>query len=378
MASELAYVIYTSGSTGQPKGVLIEQQNVLSLLAGCQQHFAFTHGAEVWTLFHSHVFDFSVWEIWGCFADGGRLVIVPSEAKTSPAALHRLLVSEAVTVLNMTPSAFYPLEAFDAVSGQANLPLRYLVFGGEALNVPRIEGWLARRPDCCTVNMYGITETTVHVTYHRVRLQPASPARCIGRPLPHLTAAVANPAGQFLPPGMPGELYVGGAGLARCYINRPELTQERFVWHQATGRRLYRSGDLCRVDCAGNLEYLGRIDQQVKIRGFRIELGEIEAAVRASQLVKDVCVVVTGEAEDKALAAYVTPETVSSLAVKQHLRTCLPAYMIPSVVIALPSLPLTINGKLDKKALPPGTTAQLVSHFASPWLSLPNPLTPFV
>src|SRR6185295_17184550 len=287
-AGNAAYVIYTSGSTGRPKGVVVPQANVIRLFQATEPWFGF--GPEdVWTLFHSSAFDFSVWEIWGALLHGGRLVVVPWAVSRTPAAFHALLAGERVTVLNQTPTAFAELQRVDAelARGGALSPLRLVIFGGEALVASRLAGWFARhgekRPRL--VNMYGITETTVHVTYRPLSAEDATgrvaQGSIIGAPIPDLGVHVLDAFGRLAPIGVPGELVVGGAGLARGYLGRPELTAERFVPDPfcagpEPGARLYRSGDLGRFLPTGGLEYLGRIDHQVKIRGFRVEPGEIE------------------------------------------------------------------------------------------------------
>ncbi|HYG63124.1 MAG TPA: amino acid adenylation domain-containing protein, partial [Thermoanaerobaculia bacterium] len=281
----LAYVIYTSGSTGRPKGVPVTHANAVRLLEATELWFGFGPD-DVWTMFHSFAFDFSVWEIWGALAYGGRLVIVPRETTLSPASFHELLATEGVTVLNQTPSAFRQLVQLDRAEAHRRLDLRWVIFGGEALELSALAPWFARHGDETPrlINMYGITETTVHVTYRPIsqgdlRTPGHSP---VGAPIPDLSVHLLGPRGELVPVGVPGEIHVGGAGVARGYLGRPALTAERFVPDPLAGQpgaRLYRSGDLARRRPDGDLEYLGRIDHQVKIRGFRIELGEIEAAL---------------------------------------------------------------------------------------------------
>ena len=326
--SHLAYVIYTSGSSGRPKGVGVTHGNVLRLFAATDASFGF--GAEdVWTLFHSSAFDFSVWEIWGALLHGGRLVVVPFALSRDPAAFLGLLERERVTVLNQTPSAFRTLaQADEDAGGRAELSLRTVVFGGEALHPASLRGWIARRgcqrPQL--VNMYGITETTVHVTHGvireaDVRSDAASP---IGTPVADLRTYVLDPAGHPVPAGVPGELHVGGAGLARGYLGRPALTAERFVpdpFASEPGARLYRSGDRARWRSDGTLEYGGRIDQQVKVRGFRIEPGEIEAVLRGHPGVQDAVVADYEHAPgDRRLAAYVVPDAERASAPRRLLE----------------------------------------------------------
>ena len=292
--NQLAYIIYTSGSTGQPKGALIEHRQVTRLFAATDAWYGF-NSHDVWSLFHSYAFDFSVWEIWGALFHGGRLVIVPLDTARSPSDFYRLVCREGVTVLNQTPSAFRQFIAAQAESGETHR-LRYVIFGGEALEVATLKPWYRQNKQTGTrlVNMYGITETTVHVTYRP--LEPSDTERSgsspIGCRIPDLQIYILDQQGEPAPIGVPGELYVGGAGVGRGYLNRPELTAERFVPDPfgAPGARLYRTGDLGRWLSDGTLEYLGRNDFQVKIRGFRIELGEIEAQLAACAGVREAVV----------------------------------------------------------------------------------------
>ncbi|MBW8873686.1 MAG: non-ribosomal peptide synthase/polyketide synthase [Acidobacteria bacterium] len=356
--SSLAYVIYTSGSTGSPKGALITHGNVARLFDATEAWFGFDEG-DVWTLFHSYTFDFSVWEIWGALLYGGRLVIVPWEVSRSPELFLDLLDRERVTVLNQTPSAFAQLAQAEAQRGPGATALRLVIFGGEALDLASLEPWFERRGDAQPrlVNMYGITETTVHVTYRPLSASDARDARghhrsVIGVPIPDLSLAVMDRSLRLVPIGVPGELVVGGAGLGRGYLGRPDLTAERFVPDPAGGGvRLYRSGDLGRFLPNGQMEYLGRLDHQVKIRGFRIELGEIEAALAALAGVRQAVVVVREDAGDRRLVAYVVGD-VSAEALRQSLRERLPDSMVPAAFVMLDALPLTSNGKVDRKALP--------------------------
>ncbi|WP_410667634.1 non-ribosomal peptide synthase/polyketide synthase [Amycolatopsis sp. cmx-4-68] len=349
-----AYVIYTSGSTGVPKGVLIPHANVTRLFSSTAPWFGFGE-QDVWTLFHSYAFDFSVWELWGALLHGGRLVVVPPDAVRSPEEFVTLLAEEGVTVLNQTPSAFYRLSTV----ASPPLSLRYVIFGGEALDSARLAEWRRRHPDGPRlVNMYGITETTVHVT-HRV-LDADGPAT-VGVPIPDLRTYVLDADLVPVPPGVTGELYVAGAGLARGYLNRPGLTASRFVADPfgAPGTRMYRTGDLLRWTAAGELEYRGRADQQVKIRGFRIELGEVEAALTAHPDVAEAAVLAHGTGDAKRLVAYLTGSVPGTTALREFLGRSLPAHMVPAVFVPLEKLPLNANGKLDHRALPePGARAE--------------------
>ncbi len=359
-----AYVIYTSGSTGRPKGVVVSHAGAGRLFTSTAPWFGF--GAEdVWTLFHSYAFDFSVWELWGALLHGGRLVVVPYWQSRSPEGFYRLLRDERVTVLNQTPSAFRQLlwaeEAM--LHGEApDLALRWVIFGGEALEPASLAPWFARHGDerPRLANMYGITETTVHVTYRPVRSADLAAGSLIGEPIPDLAVHLLDASLQLVPAGTPGEIHVGGAGLAQGYLGRPDLTAGRFVpdpFSERPGARLYRSGDLARRLPDGDLEYLGRIDQQVKIRGFRIELGEIEAALAAEAGVREAVVL----ARDGRLVAYLSGEAADPAVLRRSLAERLPEYMLPSAFVFLDALPLTENGKVDRRALPAPEAARAAS-----------------
>ncbi|MEC9375345.1 MAG: non-ribosomal peptide synthase/polyketide synthase, partial [Pseudomonadota bacterium] len=355
--NNLAYVIYTSGSTGKPKGALIEHSNVTRLLAGTNDWFGFSK-QDVWTLFHSYAFDFTVWELWGSLIYGGKLIIVPYLTSRSPDKFLRLLIDEQVTVLNQTPSAFKELLRVESKDDAKELNLRYIIFGGEALDPQSLLPWIARHGDEATqlINMYGITETTVHVTYRRLYEADCQKTTSnIGKPIPDLTAYLLDENLEPVPTGLPGELYISGAGLARGYLNRPELTKERFFLHSFDGiksHRLYKTGDIARSLPNGDLDYLGRSDSQVKVRGFRIELGEIEAEIINNANV-DQAIVISREDEpgNQRLVAYIIGE-VNTSELREELRDKLPEYMIPAAFVPIDQLPLTVNGKMDRNALP--------------------------
>jgi acyl transferase domain-containing protein len=308
-------------------------------------------------MFHSVAFDFSVWEIWGALMHGGRLVVVPHATTRAPDDFRSLVAAEGVTVLNQTPSAFRQFIEADRRNGAQPLSLRFVVFGGEALEFESLRPWFERHGDRhpTLVNMYGITETTVHVTYRPLSMADLSSdsASAIGVPIPDLRCYVVDEALNLVPVGVPGELLVGGAGVARGYWERVELTAERFLPDPFTpGGRVYRSGDLVRRLPNGELDYLGRIDQQVKVRGFRIETAEVEAALRRSGLVRDVHVLAAKKnGAETVLVAYVVSES-SSHELRAAARAALPEYMVPSVFVSLPELPMTGNGKVDRRALP--------------------------
>ncbi|MEU3054607.1 amino acid adenylation domain-containing protein, partial [Streptomyces griseus] len=361
-----AYVIHTSGSTGRPKGVLVPHANVTALVDAVQDDFGLSPD-DTWTCFHSAAFDFSVWEIWGALLTGGRLVVVDHWTTRSPEDFHALLVRERVSVLSQTPSAFTQLAAADRAGGDLSA-LRLVVLGGEPLDARPLLDWFDRHPEdrCRLVNMYGITETTVHVTAATVtRREALAGSRSVGRALPGWSVRVLDAYGRPVPPGVPGEIHVGGAGVALGYLNRPALTAERFVPDplDPAGRRLYRSGDLGRLLPDGTLEHLGRIDDQVKVRGFRIEPGEIRHVLLEDPAVSAAAVTVTGGEDGDAAAvridAYAVPAPGADEdpgPVRERAARLLPAHMVPATVTFLPALPLTANGKLDAARLPaPGT-----------------------
>ncbi|MEV6557492.1 amino acid adenylation domain-containing protein [Nocardia sp. NPDC051756] len=348
----LAYVIYTSGSTGRPKGVQIPHRNVATLFANTQAQFGFDH-RDVWTMFHSYAFDFSVWELWGPLLHGGTLVVVDYETSRAADQFLELLRSERVTVLNQTPSAFYQLaEADRAASASSDaLSLRYIVFGGEALEFHRLADWRARHGATQLVNMYGITETTVHATSHRVS---ATNRSVVGTTIPGLQIWVLDDRLKPVPTGVSGEIYLAGAQLARGYLGHAGLTAARFVANPfaGDGSRLYRSGDLASWNADGDLVYLGRADDQVKVRGFRIELGEIEAALLALDSVRQVAVVVREDAPgDQRIVAYLVGQS-DVAALRTEMARALPDYMVPSAFVVIDAIPLTAHGKLDRRALP--------------------------
>ncbi|MFT3764380.1 MAG: amino acid adenylation domain-containing protein [Minicystis sp.] len=378
----LAYVIYTSGSTGKPKGAMVTHHNVVRLFDATNHWYGFGP-SDVWTMFHSYAFDFSVWEIWGALLYGGRVVVVPYWVSRAPDTFYDLLISEGVTVLNQTPSAFRQLvhaeESVD-VAKRAAIKLRYVIFGGEALDLADLAPWWDRHDDKAPqlVNMYGITETTVHVTYRPVGRADLERAwsSVIGRPIPDLQVYILDAHRQPVPTGVAGEMYVGGAGVSRGYLARPELTAERFLddpFKPGPGKKLYKTGDLARHLANGDVEYLGRIDHQVKIRGFRIELGEIETVLDQHPSVREAVVLARQDAPgEKRLVAYLVcydgpKPTVAEL--RGHVKQKLPEMMVPAAFVFLDALPLTENGKIDRKALPApeeGERAELGEEFVAP------------
>ncbi|MEU8768459.1 amino acid adenylation domain-containing protein [Streptomyces griseus] len=381
VAGAPAYVIHTSGSTGRPKGVLVPHANVTALVDAVRDDFGLCPD-DTWTCFHSAAFDFSVWEIWGALLTGGRLVLVDHWTSRSPEDFHALLVRERVSVLSQTPSAFTQLAAADRTGGDLSA-LRLVVLGGEPLDTRPLLGWFDRHPEdrCRLVNMYGITETTVHVTAATVtRREALAGSRSVGRPLPGWSVRVLDAHGRPVPPGAPGEIHVGGAGVALGYLNRPALTAERFVPDPLDpAGRLYRSGDLGRLGPDGALEHLGRIDDQVKVRGFRIEPGEIRHVLLEDPAVSAAAVTVTGGRDGDAAAvridAYVVPAPGAGEdpgPVRERAARLLPAHMVPATVTVLPVLPLTANGKLDAARLPAPGTRRTPEPAAAPREAAPD------
>ncbi|MFF8961112.1 amino acid adenylation domain-containing protein, partial [Streptomyces sp. NPDC014894] len=357
-----AYAIYTSGSTGRPKGVVVSHRNVQRLMESLLPEYPCGPG-DVWTLFHSYSFDVSVWEMWGALLSGGKLVVVPFSIARSPSDLLRLLVRERVTVLNETPSAFFQLDQADQDEPHIGreLALRWIMLAGEALDPSRLTGWYERHAGdgSVVVNAYGPTEATVYTSHIALTGDAtASTASVIGHPVPDLRLHVLDAGLRLAPVGVVGELYVSGEGVARGYAGRAALTAGRFVADPfgGPGGRMYRTGDLVRRRRDGSLEYVGRADGQVKVRGFRIELGEIEAALLRQDGVGQAAVLVrTDDPDDQRLVAYAVPESGAALdgpGLRRGVAEHLPAYMVPAAVVVLDELPLTVNGKLDRRALP--------------------------
>ncbi|UCH92856.1 MAG: amino acid adenylation domain-containing protein [Candidatus Aminicenantes bacterium] len=415
--ADTAYVIYTSGTTGKPKGVMIEHGNVVRLMINDRFQFDFNE-EDAWTMFHSYCFDFSVWEMYGALTYGGKLILIPKIVARDTAGYLEILKKEQVTVLNQTPSAFYNLVNEELQSPFKELHLRYIIFGGEALKPAKLKDWREKYPDVKLINMYGITETTVHVTFKEIedrdiRLNTGN----IGQPIPTLSGFIMDKHLKLVPKGVTGELYIGGEGVARGYLNRPELTTEKFdhdLWdyldyhdekasfgqvlnacgggeahelHELArinekllrgvqgggfleksppGRRrqkIYRTGDLVRLLDNGDMEYAGRIDHQVKIRGFRVELGEIESQLLTFDNIKEavviarqdknkhwyLCAYIAAEHRAQGAERVVMPDTSK---LREYLSHTLPDYMIPSYFVRLERIPLTPNGKLDRKSLP--------------------------
>ncbi|NOQ28303.1 MAG: amino acid adenylation domain-containing protein, partial [Bacteroidales bacterium] len=351
----LAYIIYTSGTTGKPKGVMVEHRNVIRLFINDKFQFDFSE-KDIWTMFHSHCFDFSVWEMFGALLYGGKLVVIPNIVAKDVVKYYNILCEEKVTVLSQTPSAFYNLAEVALSNSEKSLEnLKYVIFGGEALKPNKLKKWFDVYSDIKLINMYGITETTVHVTYKKIgKYEIENNISNIGTPIPTLTTYIMNSDLGLVPIGIAGELLIGGDGLSRGYLGKEELTKEKFITNPyKEGERLYRSGDLVKMLSNGEMEYLGRIDNQVQLRGFRIELGEIENVLFKHENIKECIVTAIEENNDNYLCAYVVckeefnPEELRAYTISQ-----LPDYMIPSYFVELDKLPLTSNGKVNRKVLP--------------------------
>ncbi len=355
-ADSLAYIIYTSGTTGKPKGVLLEHKNVTRLIRDNGFLFNFTEN-DVWTMFHSYNFDFSVWEMYGCLLNGGMLVLISKDVARDVKKFHQILIDNKVTILNQTPSAFYTLSKEESGADSAELAVRMIIFGGEALNTAKLADWRAKYPNVDFINMYGITETTVHVTYKKITDEIIKKGEnTIGTPLPTYSGYVMDKYHRIVPVGVKGEFVVGGSGVCRGYLNLPELTANKFIDNPyLPGERLYCSGDLVRLKNDGELEYLGRIDKQVQIRGFRIEIGEIETTLLAHPDIEEACVVPKDNGMGSfELVGYVVTKEEAKLnynTLGNYLKETLPEYMVPSKFIGITSVPITGNGKVDTRKL---------------------------
>ncbi|MDP3704823.1 MAG: amino acid adenylation domain-containing protein [Legionellaceae bacterium] len=365
-SNDLAYVIYTSGTTGRPKGVMQPHKNVVRLFMATNKFFHF-HDKDIWTLYHSYIFDFSVWEIWGALLYGGALIIPSDEDVMDMHYFYQLCMFHGVTVLNLTPSVFHTFTEQAIIKKSTELKLRYIIFGGEALRPAHLSRWwnfMGNEGYPSLINMYGITETTVHVTLKKLSMGQFN-SSIIGKAIRDLTTYILDPNRNPVPIGTVGELYIGGAGLARGYLNQYELSKKHFVenvfatkWDKEHGHtRLYKTGDLVRKLENGDLEYIGRNDSQIKIHGYRIELGEIEQRLLMHPLIRQSIVLAH---EKKTIlqsslylvAYYVSDKMLDYSDLQNYLAKHLAHYMIPNVFIHMLSFPLTINGKLDQEALP--------------------------
>lgn len=370
----VAYVLYTSGSTGKPNGVPVTHHNVGRLFEATESLYQFD-SSDVWTLFHSYTSGFSVWELWGALVYGGTLVLVPNTVGRSPQAFYELLISEEVTVLNQTPSAFRQLMVVDKAATTKGLKLRLIIFGGQALEAQFLRGWIDRHGDekPKLFNMYGITETTGHVTYRRLKREDLEgrAGSMIGKAIEDLQVYLLDEQLGPAPIGAVGEIFVAGDGLARGYFGKADMTAERFIpnpYAKGKGGRLYRSGDLGRYLSNGEIEYLGRNDQQVKIRGHRIELGEIEAVLMECASVRAAGVVVEANGGEGRLVAYIVGSDMAISDMREFVKKRLPDYMAPAAYVMMEQLPLTASGKLDRRALPAAddARAELQVSYAPP------------
>ncbi|WP_446098030.1 amino acid adenylation domain-containing protein [Bacillus velezensis] len=350
-SSDLMYVIYTSGTTGRPKGVMVQHVNVVRLLKNDKFKLDFYEN-DIWVQFHSYCFDVSVWEIFGCLLNGAKLVIPSEDTVKDGYAFGELLQKEAVTILCQVPSPFYAL--IDATTGQTINSLRYVIFAGEALYPTHLKKWHENNRHCRLVNMYGPTETTVYATYRDIDAEAIEKGISdIGKPLPTLKIYMLN-GNELCGIGVPGELCITGEGVSQGYLNRQDLTDEKFVHNPFGSGKMYRTGDLARWLPNGNIEYIGRMDDQAKIRGYRIEPREVESRLLELEGINEAVVIVREDKRnEKFLCAYVITETeIEEKDVKIKLSKVLPDYMVPAHIISVDAIPLTSNGKLDKASLP--------------------------
>ena len=355
-----AYIIFTSGSTGKPKGCPISHRNLVRLFINDKSLYDF-NSADVWIMAHSYCFDLSVWEMYGALLFGGKIIIPDRNEVRDISAFVRIVSEQKVTILNQTPGAFYKFidTALEGVNKKP-LSIRYVIFGGEKLDPSKLEKWIKEHPIEKTklINMYGITETTIHVTFHSLteeEIISCDGSSNIGKPLPETKVYILDNYKILTPIGVYGEIYVAGTGLSKGYLNRPDLTAERFISNPYDKNEiLYKSGDVARWMYDGTMEYLDRSDNQVQIRGFRVEITEIELQLRQYEGITDTVVVAVEKEGTKELAAYVVSNNELKISkLKSFLSASLPDYMIPSSFIKIDRIPLTSNGKLDKKSLPP-------------------------
>lgn len=371
-ADNLAYVIYTSGSTGQPKGAMITHRGVVNYLTWCQSAYPFGEGSGA--VVHSPIgFDLTVTSLYGPLVSGGCVHLLEEDEGVEGLAKALEQPGQTYSLVKLTPAHLEMLSRL--ISIDSKVQTRSMVIGGEALYGYDVKSWQERAPELRLINEYGPTETVVGCCVFEVEAQSdVTPLVPIGRPIANTRLYILNKEMMVLPVGVKGELYIGGEGVGRGYLRKPEATAERYVPDPfgEGGGRLYRTGDLARYRVDGAIEYLGRIDKQVKVRGYRIELGEIEAVLRSHELVQEAIVVQKGEARDEQrLVAYLVPAVDGDLtiaAVRDYLKSELPAYMIPSAIVLIDAVPLTLNGKVDYRELPDwdDSKAQIRRAFVAP------------
>lgn len=345
--TEIAYVIYTSGTTGVPKGVEVTHKNVVSLVKNTKEIFNFS-SKDCWLLFHSYSFDFSVWEIFGSLLTGGMLYIPQREMTKNLELIASIINRENITILNQTPSSFYVLqELFDKLNFR--LSIRTVIFGGEKLNFSKIKMWHEKYPLCQLVNMYGITEATVHTTFHCVKDSDFEKSESIiGIPIPGWEVSLRNSQGEKVSKGEKGEIWIGGAGVTNGYVNNLELTSQRYIKYEDI--QWYKTGDLAYENENGNLCYIGRIDKQVKIRGHRIELSEIDEVLYNSSRIRSYTTVIEENDEQK-LITFIKSEIFDENSIRAIVNKYLPKYIMPTYFFFVSEFPINMNGKVDQKQL---------------------------
>ena len=353
--NDLVYILYTSGTSGKPKATMVTHKNVSSLLNNTKSNFYFDNN-DIWIMLHSYCFDFSVWEMFGALCNGCKLILITNDISKDIKEFVKVLIKRNITILNQTPSFFYLLSDYFKTLNYKRQNIKYIIFGGEALNFKKLEYWNNNFPDTKLINMYGITETTIHVTYKEINEEDIKKGIInIGRPIKGYGIYIMSTFGKIAPIGVQGEIYVKGEGVSNGYLGNKKLTEERFIKNPfCHSEILYKSGDLGKILPNGEIEYLGRCDKQVKIRGFRIEIGEIEYQIQNIPGIKDnVVIEVINSNNEKFLCAYIISE-INNIGgyIKEILIKNLPDYMIPTFIIEIKSIPLTVNGKLDIKSLP--------------------------
>ncbi|MDP4147651.1 MAG: amino acid adenylation domain-containing protein, partial [Bacillota bacterium] len=354
-SNNLAYVIYTSGTTGKPKGVMIEHRSVVNIMIDLQDKYPLLE-SDSYLLKTNYIFDVSVSEIFGWFLGNGKLVILKSQAEKDLEVIAETIINNQITHINYVPSMLNLfLMNTNKLNSLVSSNLKYIIIAGEAIQKKLVKELINLKSNISFENAYGPTEATIYATKYSLIDINEERNVPIGKPLSNTRIYIVNKNNKLQPVGVPGELCISGEGLARGYLNRPELIAEKFVSNPyESGERMYKTGDLARWLPDGNIEFIGRIDHQIKIRGFRIELGEIESQLLKHEDIKEAVVIDREDKEgNKYLCAYVVSDkeiTVTEL--REHLSKELPDYMIPAYFMQLENIPLTPNGKIDRKALP--------------------------